>query len=416
MSKPYATVLLPTHDSHATLPHALASGCNQTIENIQILVACDGATISVLEAAKSAAAKDSRITVLDMPKGHNRGGEARAKALRLAKSDRIFVLQDDDLWFPNHIELLGAALDDHDVATNSPLSVRTSGSVATWTCNYNFPDFRRLALKTGFKLVFEAHYAFSLKSYYQRKVRWERMEAAGNIKRLLDCHLADAASRWNSISQATALSFKGPIREHIDTLSRADEIVPWAKRIQSGLTGEDIAATSQWGSMLRYAAHLFPPIKNDTLQSYFEKLGLQIGDSGNAAGLIKLDVTAEQHRHLQLCYSFLTGGILDADCCEAVILDLMEPFAGPNPHCWRVGLSMERQYGLDQAIQLVRRMLPSQNMSQQVLVRGLLTALTFRARQFESALEQVKLANCESTYYQGYFEEIEGKIIEERLR
>ncbi|KAA9134081.1 glycosyltransferase family 2 protein [Marinihelvus fidelis] len=333
MAAPYATVLLPTHERHQTLALALASARAQTVENIEILVACDGATGDVREVAASAARDDARIQVLDLPKGHNNGGVARAKALERARSDRILVLQDDDLWFPEHVETLAPMLDRHDVVTAATLAVRPSGSVCAWVSNYADPGYRKLALEAGLKLVFEAHYAFSHRSYQRRGVAWERVEKRGNIKRLLDAHLADPSVRWGSTSEATALSFNSPVFEQLPGSGWAEALAHWLGKMQQGLKAETVLREAHWGPTLWYATRRVLPEPDDTLDAYLARCGLD-GSGAKTERSLQLYLSADQRKDLEQCFSLCKHGRLSTGISMDMALDLAEPFAGPLPLNW----------------------------------------------------------------------------------
>src|SRR6476661_8866865 len=123
MTRPYASVILPTLDRAATLPFALASVQAQTEAYLEILLVLDGATAACRDVARAAARADVRIRVLDLPKGHGDGSESVDRAVRQAAAPRIFYIDDDDLWLPEHVARLGPLLDAHDVVDSRVCSV-----------------------------------------------------------------------------------------------------------------------------------------------------------------------------------------------------------------------------------------------------------------------------------------------------
>ena len=358
-SSPYATVLIPTHDRHLTLPLALRSACSQTVADIEIVVACDGATDAVLEAARAAAETDPRIRVLDLPKGHNRGGVARAAALDAARSDRIFPLQDDDLWFPDHVAELGPLLDEHDVVTGATLAVRPSGRLSGWVSAYGSPSYRQAARTTGLKLVFEAHYAFSLSSYRRLDVGWDRVAHDGNIRRLLDRHLAEDSTRWASGSAYTSLSFNAPVRTAIDDDAFDATLRDSLDRIEAGDSGAELGRTALWGGPLWHATDRVPPRPGDDVDSYLGRLGLRVGREAVAADDLAVDLSPEQRSHLEQCFGFLTGRPDQVHMWSEILLDLAEPFAGPEPRAWALAVALCDQLGTVEACDLAGEMLAS---------------------------------------------------------
>ena len=95
-----------------------------------ILVTGSGATSEVLELGRPLRREDERIRILDLPSSPVSTAAARARALSEARSDRIFILQDDDLWFPDHVEILGA-LDASRLLHQEALAVIVVDAVET---------------------------------------------------------------------------------------------------------------------------------------------------------------------------------------------------------------------------------------------------------------------------------------------
>ncbi len=100
------SVLLPTCDRPDFLPEAVTSVLAQTYHNLELLVVQDG---GVDVAPLLAAFKDPRITLL--PHSQRRGKAAALnRALRQAKGTYIAYLDDDDIWYPEHLATLMRAL------------------------------------------------------------------------------------------------------------------------------------------------------------------------------------------------------------------------------------------------------------------------------------------------------------------
>ena len=115
MKTPYATVILPTLNRWSTLPWSLASVQAQTETSLEIFVVLDGALPACREIAVTAARADKRIQVLDLPKDPGSGERNVDFAISQTCSDRIFYIDDDDLWLPNHVERLGPLLEQADI-------------------------------------------------------------------------------------------------------------------------------------------------------------------------------------------------------------------------------------------------------------------------------------------------------------
>jgi glycosyltransferase involved in cell wall biosynthesis len=104
VSVPYASVILPTFNRDATLPLALASVQAQSEASLEIILVLDGATAACREIACSSARSDPRIVVRDLPKAPRGTGCNIHLAVSEATADRIFYIDDDDLWLPIHVQ------------------------------------------------------------------------------------------------------------------------------------------------------------------------------------------------------------------------------------------------------------------------------------------------------------------------
>jgi GT2 family glycosyltransferase len=103
------TVAIPTHDRRETVILAIQSALEQSRAPEQVLVLCDGCHDATQQAV--AALRDPRVEILDLPKGPGYAYDHRNRALERATGEAIVWLADDDLWLPDHLELIGALWD-----------------------------------------------------------------------------------------------------------------------------------------------------------------------------------------------------------------------------------------------------------------------------------------------------------------
>jgi len=106
---PVVTVLVPTFDRRRYLAGALASVVRQSYRNLQIIVINDGGE-DVSDIVNSFG--DERLIFID--RKENRGkGFSLNEALSRAEGKYVAYLDDDDLYYPNHIETLVDALENN---------------------------------------------------------------------------------------------------------------------------------------------------------------------------------------------------------------------------------------------------------------------------------------------------------------
>lgn len=110
--KPIISVLIPTYNRPPLLKEAVASVLQQTFANFEVIVVNDGGE-DVGEILKAFA--DRRIIYL--PLGQN-GGKARAlnRAIAISRGDYFAYLDDDDRYYPHHLETLLREIEAHPEA------------------------------------------------------------------------------------------------------------------------------------------------------------------------------------------------------------------------------------------------------------------------------------------------------------
>jgi len=106
--KPLVSILVPTYNRRDFLPAALSSVVNQNYSNLEIFVIRDGGE-DISDIVNSF--NDPRIVFID--RDQNRGKAfSLNQALYRAKGKYVAYLDDDDLYYPNHIEVLVDALEN----------------------------------------------------------------------------------------------------------------------------------------------------------------------------------------------------------------------------------------------------------------------------------------------------------------
>src|SRR5947209_7445385 len=111
---PRFTILLAVCRPPILLPFAIESVLSQTVKQFQLFVVCDGAPPQTIECAHEHARRDPRVKVFVFPKGERIGEAHWHEALMAASSPYVAHIEDDDLWFPNHLEELEKLLEATD--------------------------------------------------------------------------------------------------------------------------------------------------------------------------------------------------------------------------------------------------------------------------------------------------------------
>ena len=139
---PRFTVLMPTHYRPDVISYAIQSVLDQTEPDFELFIVGDGASAET--AAAVGRFTDPRIRWFDLPKAPGFGYANRNVALREARGVLIAFAADDDLMFPDHLELHGAALADPSKrwAYSRALWVSSDGIAAPDLTNLQFADER----------------------------------------------------------------------------------------------------------------------------------------------------------------------------------------------------------------------------------------------------------------------------------
>ena len=111
-STPLVSLLIPTYNSALTVAEAIASCCQQTFQDIEILVYDEASQDNTREFLSAAAARDPRVRVMTSA---SNSGPVRAwrKLLHEARGRWSTFIWSDDLILPKYVETLLQALEQH---------------------------------------------------------------------------------------------------------------------------------------------------------------------------------------------------------------------------------------------------------------------------------------------------------------
>jgi len=111
-NKPRLSVIIPAYNVERFLDKCLASICNQTFRDFEVILVNDGSTDGTLSIAQAWAAKDARIRLIDQ---ENTGvAIVRNMGLREARAERLFFLDSDDYLEPDTFEQMWRMQEETD--------------------------------------------------------------------------------------------------------------------------------------------------------------------------------------------------------------------------------------------------------------------------------------------------------------
>jgi succinoglycan biosynthesis protein ExoO len=105
---PYVSVIIPAYNAADFIMDAYQSVAEQTLDDWEIIFVNNASQDDTLRTVQSVAATDNRIKVIDLPANSGPGG-ARNAALGIAEGDWIALLDADDRYSSNRLEILTSA-------------------------------------------------------------------------------------------------------------------------------------------------------------------------------------------------------------------------------------------------------------------------------------------------------------------
>lgn len=96
------SVVIPLYNKELSVRNTINSVLNQTFKEFEVIIVNDGSTDDSLEIVKQI--QDPRIRIIDKTNGGV--SSARNKGIQEAKHEWIVLLDADDLWKENHLEVL----------------------------------------------------------------------------------------------------------------------------------------------------------------------------------------------------------------------------------------------------------------------------------------------------------------------
>ena len=225
-----ATVLIPTHAHGETLRYSIPTALRQTVRDIEVFIVGDGVPDITREIAREFAAADARVRFFDFAKGQSRGELHRHRVLEEAKGEIVCYLFDDDLWLPEHVEVMRDLLREADFAFTMPVVVEVGGGISTPFVDLASPVQRRLFTDSRSATASVPTCAAHTMALYRRLPFGWRTTPPGEApdKFMWAQCLATPGCVVRSTSRPTALILADPPRRHWPQAQRIAELAQWS--------------------------------------------------------------------------------------------------------------------------------------------------------------------------------------------
>lgn len=237
---PKVLILCPTHDHADTLFASVASVVAQRFTDWEMVVIGDGApprTRQVMEAIQQA---EPRVRYVWHPKSERYGEPHRDAVIRASTAEYVCQLSDDDLWTPEHLDVMTGLLEHAEWANQAPLRVLSDGRVEWWPINHGTEGIRR-SITAGVPVSAGPNFvAYRREAYLRLPEGWTSAPKTGPSDAFMWAKFFRLGSlRVASSAASSAIKFPSSEGERRDRSPerRLAEIAPWLARLaEPGLT------------------------------------------------------------------------------------------------------------------------------------------------------------------------------------
>lgn len=226
------TVLLPVIRLPYFLPNAIGRVLAQTVSEFELFVVCDGAPQETIECAHEFARRDPRVKVHAFPKGARIGEDHLHTVLANASGNFVAYLEDDDLWFPSHLEELEKLLLTVDFGHTIHVTGHPDGHVESLPSDIGKQDFRQRFLDDLFNRFGYSFCGHRLDAYRRLPEGW----VPTPVGIYPDLHmwrkfLRVSEFKFGTRMVITAVALPSYLREHMSLEECGREAGVWISRI-----------------------------------------------------------------------------------------------------------------------------------------------------------------------------------------
>ena len=135
-----ALIIIPTFDHASTLGWAIASAQAQSHADCRIVVIGDGVNDDTRDVMVPLLRADARLAFVDKPKSIRHGEEYRHEVILASSEPVIGYLGDDDLLFPQHLEMMIEVLQGNDFVNPLPVLINPDASLTRFDTDLALPE------------------------------------------------------------------------------------------------------------------------------------------------------------------------------------------------------------------------------------------------------------------------------------
>jgi glycosyltransferase involved in cell wall biosynthesis len=219
---PRVSVIIATYNWSSVLPYSIGSVLRQTMSDFEVLVVGDGCTDD--SAAVVAGIGDPRVRWINLPANSGHQSAPNNEGLRQAKGELIAYLGHDDLWLPQHLELLVSAIDrsSYDMAHSITAAIEAKGEVFPVVAWPEAGSWGPPSCTLHRRSVMNA--VGGWRDYRELKITpeidlWRRAHQAG--------------LRFTSLARLTVIKFPASGRRNVYQIRPSHEQAAWFARIET---------------------------------------------------------------------------------------------------------------------------------------------------------------------------------------
>ena len=230
---PRVTVIIPTHDHARLLLPSVRSALRQSAQDFEIFIIGDGITADARDVVAQLLALDGRIRFFDHPKSPRTGEPYRHEALREAATGKVVCyLSDDDLWLPDHLEIMCRELERVDMVHTLPVWVNADGTVSTTLIDLSLAEWVQWTLESRNNKISLSFVGHTMEYYRSLPHGWRTTPPGGPSDHYMwKQMLSVPGMRAACTGKYTCIGFPAFLRRDWTPERREEELLSWERKI-----------------------------------------------------------------------------------------------------------------------------------------------------------------------------------------